>query len=139
MSSLLAQADRLLTGQLDVRAHSLRSACWLARTALEDAVRELLVAKGHDPGEASMRSLLSCLEVAYRREHPELATHAQYAWDGLSRAAHHHAFELSPTPADVRHLTDLVSGVSAASRGSAAGPRSRPPGGPGDIGQEKDR
>jgi hypothetical protein len=119
VSVLLGQADLLLAGRLDVRAHSLRSACWLARTALEDAVRELLVAKGLDPGEGSMRSLLGCLEVAYRVDRPGLAMRAQYAWDGLSRAAHHHAFELSPTLAEVRHLTGLVGAVEAA---AASGP-----------------
>lgn len=49
-----------------------------------------------------MRSKLAALEVAYRRVDPTVAQRAQYAWDRLSNAAHYHAFELTPSLAEVR-------------------------------------
>lgn len=57
-----------------------------------------------------MRSLLSCLEVAYRDE-PLLVVRVQHAWSGLSRACHQHAFELAPTATEVEQLIDVVRTV----------------------------
>lgn len=118
MSSLLAQADQLLTGAAGARSHSLRAACWLARAALEDTVRALLEAKQLDPGTASMSVALSCLHAAYQGSEPLIPLHADVAWSGLSRASHHHAYELSPTISEVRHLLQLVAGLAAHPSGS---------------------
>lgn len=111
-ADLLAQAQQLLDGELEVRSHSVRAACWLARNALEDEVRALLNAKSLDVGEASMRSMVSCLESAYRDDDPDLVFRVEYAWAGLSRASHHHAFELDPSAAEVRHLIEVVESVA---------------------------
>jgi hypothetical protein len=43
---------------------------------------------------------------------PDIGRTAQIAWDGLSSACHHHAFELQPTSRDVRALLGLVIKVA---------------------------
>lgn len=114
MSDLLAQATTVLAGGRSVTVESRRGACWLARAALEDAVRDLLLAAGHDPGNSSMRAQLACLESAYPLDAPGSPTlAARHAWIGLSAAAHHHAFQLAPTVAEVEHLLRLVAWVTA--------------------------
>lgn len=60
-----------------------------------------------------MRVQLICLESAYRGVPHPPAQVARYAWAGLSGASHQHAYELSPTVAEVGHLIDLVSRVEA--------------------------
>lgn len=107
MRPQLAQAKALLDGQMSVKTHSARAAAWLTRSALEDILRELVRAKGVEPGQASNRSVLGCLEVLYQ-EKPHLVADAQYSWDALSRVAHHHAYELAPT---VGEVTDLMRRV----------------------------
>jgi hypothetical protein len=39
----------------------------------------------------------------------EFADAASVAWNGLSNACHHHAYELAPTVGEVRHLCRLVA------------------------------
>ena len=101
----------MLGGHTPTKVHSHRAACWLARTALEDIVRDLLARKGLDPGGASMRTLLGCLEVAYSEDDPTVAATADYAWTRLSSASHQHAYELSPTFSEAEHLLTLVRGL----------------------------
>lgn len=108
--SLAEHASALLEGDMDAGEHSPRLACWLARAELEDRVRALLDAKGWPPGDASTRSVLSCFAIAYE-DQPVLVAQVTYAWSALSRAAHHHAYELGLTVVEARHLTDLVAGL----------------------------
>lgn len=93
-----------------------RMACWLARSALEEVVGDLLDAKGYPAGEATMRTRLTCLQVACL-ECPEIPARAQYAWSRLSEACHQHAFRLSPTYSEAAHLLDLVRSLIAVSAG----------------------
>jgi len=118
VTAALAEAKAVLSGDLVVPIHSVRAAAWLARSALEESLGALVRAKGLDPGQASTRTLLSCVEVLYENV-PGLATSAQYAWDTLSRAAHHHAYELAPTYSEVEAAMSLV-GVVAAQAGLGA-------------------
>ena len=111
MTSPLDQAAALLDGRLQARVHSVRAAAWLTRSALEDLLADLVRAKGLGTGRAQARSILGCIEVLYATEAPELAAQAQYAWDRLSEACHYHAYELSPTHAEVQALVDLVSEI----------------------------
>jgi hypothetical protein len=108
MTALTQQARILLDGDTTLGNQTIRAACWLARLALEDAISQALMVKGLQPGSASMRSLLSCLESAYCEDDPELVARAEYAWSGLSKAAHYHAFELSPTVSEARNLLAIV-------------------------------
>lgn len=112
--TLLDQASAVLSEEGGGHKPSLiRSASWLARSALEDLVADVLRLQNLEPGTASMRSRLTCLELA----DPELAEVAQFAWSALSRACHHHAFELAPTPSEVRHLVAVVSDLAQRNSG----------------------
>lgn len=114
MTSLLVQADGLLGGGIAVPSEALRGACWLARAALEDVVADYVLVVGYEVGEASMAAKLACLESATLTTAPEVSTAARFAWLGLSQASHHHAYELAPTIAEVKHLLGLVSSVVVA-------------------------
>ena len=98
--ALLDHAKEVLQGSA---AHSNRAACWIARSALEHAVDDLLEAQRLSANEATMRSKLTVLQVAYEQDNdvPALADHA---WNRLSQACHHHAFELAPSATEVQHL-----------------------------------
>lgn len=58
-----------------------------------------------------MRSKLSVLQAAYQAE-ADIAGRAEYAWNRLSSACHHHAFELTPVNSEVLHMIELVSALS---------------------------
>lgn len=103
----LAQARQVLARG---GAHSNRIACWLARSALEVTVDALLARQGFQLAEASMRSKLTVLHVAY--EHTEIPRRAAYAWHGLSTVCHRHAFELAPTASEAAHYVEVVARLS---------------------------
>lgn len=109
-TGLLSQAQAVLDGAAPGRN---RMACWIARSALEDAVRARLEDRGLNAGDGSMRSLLTCFEVAYATD-PQLVDSATHAWAGLSNACHHHAFELAPTAVEAQRLIDTVHRIAAA-------------------------
>lgn len=108
MTTLIEQADGLLR-RPSLGRHTVRAACWIARAALEERVSSLLQQVGLEPGRSSMRTRLSCLEAAYAEKDPELAARAEYAWSRFSQAAHHHAYELTPTVEEAAHLVALVA------------------------------
>ncbi|QCW52528.1 hypothetical protein FE634_12615 [Nocardioides dongxiaopingii] len=101
---MLERADDLLRGPSPHRA---RFACWIARSSFELLVAGLLVQRDLDPGSASMRTRLSCLQVAYL-DRPEVAARADYIWARLSQACHQHAYELGPTVHEARGLVARV-------------------------------
>lgn len=105
MSGLLAKAE----AQLELNTTlALRRACWLARAELESLVLDLLRARGINAESSSERGKLSCLEGAYTDER-DLTFKAEFAWNRLSEACHQHAYQLSPTYSEAKHLIDLVS------------------------------
>ncbi|GAA1980012.1 hypothetical protein GCM10009817_20860 [Terrabacter lapilli] len=108
--SLLDQAQAVLEGATSGKN---RIACWIARAALEEAVRDRLRQRGRPPGGGSMRSLLTCFEVAFGDD-PRLIDDAEYSWAGLSRACHHHAFELAPTGQEAQRLIEAARRVAGA-------------------------
>ena len=106
-----ALADRVLSGQVQLaRINPARAACWLSRRGLEDLLTELLLARSVDPGTGNTRSRLICLATAYA-DQPRLVTALTTAWDQLSRACHHHAYELDPTSTEARHLLTSLQRV----------------------------
>lgn len=111
MTALLDQAADLLDGKLQAKAHSVRAAAWITRAALEDVLARLVRLKGLDPGHATTRTLLGCVEVLYSEETTPVGAQSQYAWDGLTRAAHHHAYELAPTHSEVHALVAIVKNL----------------------------
>jgi hypothetical protein len=102
---LLTQASAVLNTPT---AHSNRAACWIARAALESAVDELLASEDREAPEASMRSKLTVLQVAFAPHDASVPASAEYAWSRLSQLCHHHAFELTPSATEAAHLIDLV-------------------------------
>jgi hypothetical protein len=62
--------------------------------------------------QCSMASQLLVLP-SYLRDQ-EAARDAAYAWSALSRACHHHAYELPPTASELRALIQLTRRVAAA-------------------------
>jgi hypothetical protein len=100
--SLLAAADRLLASPVPGAGAQWPRACaLLIRLALEMTLdrfwgRVLPVA-----AECGMRQQLLLLPL-YTVDLPATAGLAREAWLGLAGAAHHHAYELAPTAAELR-------------------------------------
>lgn len=99
-TDLLGLADAILDGSIAVPgASAARGAAVIARQVLEDAVERRCQVLAGTTARPSFRSQLVLL-----REFgdPAVAERARVAWDGLSRACHHHSYELQPTAAEVR-------------------------------------
>lgn len=93
-----------------------RAAALLCRQALEDTLDELWTAKAPSLRFVSMRAQLSCLP-SYLSP-PALARDVAFTWHALSRATHHHPYELDPTREELDSLVatthTLVAGVRGA-------------------------
>jgi hypothetical protein len=110
---LLAAADQLLIGPVPgIGALWPRACALLIRLALEMTldrfwVRALPAAVG-----CGMRQQLLLLPL-YTTDLPTAPGLAREAWLGLAGAAHHHAYELAPTAAELRtwhtKVTELAS------------------------------
>ncbi|MEA2826779.1 MAG: hypothetical protein QOG43_1218 [Actinomycetota bacterium] len=72
-----------------------RAVALLARQSLEEALDELWRVRGVDLSAISARAQLLCLR-AYLDD-DKLAAEVGYTWGALSRACHHHPYELTPT------------------------------------------
>jgi hypothetical protein len=108
---LLDDADRLLTGEApDMRGRWPRACAWLIRLALERALDKYWAAVLPAATACGMRPQLLLLP-AYAGE--DIARRAADAWLGLARAAHHHAYELAPTAAELRGWHTTVTQLSA--------------------------
>jgi hypothetical protein len=100
---LLAAADRLLTAPLRGSDGQWPRACaLLIRLALETTLDEYWDRTEPTARLSPMRAQLLLLPLP-QFAGPEAARLAREAWLGLSRAAHHHAYELAPTAAELRH------------------------------------
>jgi hypothetical protein len=111
-TSLLEYADRLLDGQYGLGARGPRTAALLARLAFEEWLDEqsaswASASPGYRPTTKSQLVVLSALRGV------EVGEKANRAWNRLSRAVHHHAYELQPSAAEIRHLVTQVRGLTA--------------------------
>ena len=92
-----------------------RASALLARQALEAGVRRLWERRAVDLGACSMRAQLICLRT-YLND-AELAARTGHAWSALSRACHHHPYELAPTADELLTwfavVDELVENVGA--------------------------
>ena len=119
---LLAQADRLLRdGGSDARGWWPRTAAFLIRAALEEELRAFWDRAEPGTEDASMRAQLLVL-AGMTRPGRETARDVAAAWHALSRACHHHPYELAPTAAELRTWHSAVSrlGAELQARGEAA-------------------
>jgi hypothetical protein len=104
---LLNEADRLLTGPTtDTRGRWPRACAWLVRLALERALDEYW---GRILPEAALCPMRPQLLLLRSYADASIADGARDAWTGLSRAGHHHAYELAPTAAELRGWHSAVS------------------------------
>jgi hypothetical protein len=104
----LLEAARQLIRRHDAATAGLwpRAGALLARQALEEALDAYWNARGLALGECPMRPQLVCL-----REYlpdTELAGRVEHAWSALSRACHHHPYELAPTAGELEGWVQVV-------------------------------
>lgn len=125
---LLAMADGLLR-RADPTTTGLwpRASALLALHALEASLLRLWESRSLDLQGCSMRTQLICLRSYL--EDAKLAERTGHAWSALSRACHHHAYELGPTAGELRSwfsvVSELVQRVGPSSE-TAARPSSSP-------------
>lgn len=107
------------------------SAC-LIRLALEHGLRAFWE---HTASSVAGRPMRNQLLVLPAFAGPEVATKARTAWYGLSRAMHHHTYELAPTVAELHGwhqdvaslLPQLQRSISMRGAGRASGSDRRTP------------
>lgn len=106
-TELLGYADEVLEGTIALGARAARTAALLARLALEDWLDEASASWSSCVGDKPPTTN-SKLIVLSRKRGPEVGEQARRVWQSLSRAVHHHAYELQPSAAEVRHLIAQV-------------------------------
>jgi hypothetical protein len=114
---LLAAADQLLRSPVPgVGAQWPRACALLIRLALELTLDRFWARRLPVAAECGMRQQLLLLPL-YTDDLPAAAVLAREAWLGLAGAAHHHAYELGPTSAELRawhgSVTSLATMLSA--------------------------
>lgn len=107
----LEMADRLL-GDPELVAEGVwpRACAWLIRLALEHALDAFWARHRPPVAEATRRAQLIVLT---RTVDPDLGRRCAELWQTLSRAAHHHAYELAPTAVELRSWLDAARDVVA--------------------------
>ena len=99
---LLAAADQLLTSPIPGAGVQWPRACaLLIRLALEMTLDRFWGRALPPAADCGMRQQLLLLPL-YTANQPTAAGLAREAWLGLAGAAHHHAYELAPTAAELR-------------------------------------
>jgi hypothetical protein len=83
-----------------------RASALLARQALEAVLFRLWQRRGLDLQGCSMRAQLICLRT-YLGD-VDLAARTGHAWSALTRACHHHPYELAPTAAELQSWFSVV-------------------------------
>lgn len=110
----------LSPGQLLDQAHGLlddpargtvsawsRAAALLARQALEEALRRFWRVQAPGVEWTSMRAQLACLRLYLPSA--DVAAEVAFAWYALSRATHHHPYELDPTREELESLLAMTA------------------------------
>lgn len=88
-----------------------RAAALLARQALEATVAEIWREKGLDDMAAcGMRQQLICLRAYVK---PEVAGALAESWAVLTRACHHHAYEVAPTVGELEGAVGAWGGLQS--------------------------
>ncbi|MGV0742663.1 hypothetical protein [Mycolicibacterium sp. XJ870] len=109
-AALLDHADQLLDGKVDLGMRGARTAALLARCALEDWLDDHSASWPKVPGKRpTTRSKLVALGA---QRDADTRERAKRAWHDLSRACHHHAYELQPSVSEVRLLVAQVRQLS---------------------------
>ncbi|MDI5936674.1 MULTISPECIES: hypothetical protein [unclassified Micromonospora] len=111
-SPYLAAADRMLTSVIrGARGAWPRACAWLLRHELEAAMDRYWARICPEIGLTRAQRPKLLLLAHYAG--PELGHRAGYLWWALSRAGHHHSYELGVTAAELTRLrTDLLDLVT---------------------------
>ncbi|OBK22389.1 hypothetical protein [Mycobacterium asiaticum] len=105
-AKLLDYADEILDGRIALGPRAARIAALLTRMVLEDWLNEES-ATWCLPGQ-KVPTITSKLIVLAKNKGQEVGERARRSWHSLSRAVHHHAYELQPSQAEIRRLVGLV-------------------------------
>ena len=111
--AMLAAARRLLDRK-DARTAGIwpRAAALLARQALEHGIEEFWRSKGVALDTLATRPQLICLPRYLGNR--ELAGRAAHAWASLTRACHHHPYDLPPGHAELGNWLTSVGDILSA-------------------------
>jgi hypothetical protein len=94
-AAFLVHARRLTRSADDAQdSYWARAASVLGRIAIERATATILTIRAPGAEDAAMRVQLLCLEAT--SPDTAMARDAAIAWNALSRACHHHPYELAP-------------------------------------------
>jgi hypothetical protein len=101
----LDYADQILDGTVALGSRSTRVAALLARGAFEEWLDEQCpwASPTRRPSTKSKLAVLDALDGD-----ADTGERAKRVWHALSRLCHHHAYELQPSPAEVRLLVAAV-------------------------------
>lgn len=106
---LLVAADELLARPPDLMAGRWpRAVALLTRQAIEGSLFDLWRTIHPGVEAAPMRAQLLVLRNEVT---PNLAAEAEYAWAALSRACHHHPYELVPTAEELGQWLQAADGL----------------------------
>ncbi|AKS35850.1 hypothetical protein [Mycolicibacterium goodii] len=119
-AALLAHADQVLNGTVDLGVRGPRTAALLARRAFEDWLDETSRSWAVHANSDRAPTTSSKLVVLGALRGEELGETAKRVWHGLSRAVHHHAYELQPSVAEVRSLLRDLHAVIEQAKGDAS-------------------
>lgn len=108
----LEAVDRLLDGEVTAAGGVWsRATAWILRLALEQAVDDLWHRVAPELARCPMRAQLLALRVYAS---PGTAAEVAALWSALSRAAHHHDYDLAPAVADLRRWREQTAALAAA-------------------------
>lgn len=105
---LLDYADRLLDGEFGLGVRGPRIAALLTRTVLEEWIDDQSPWASAANGYPTTRSKIVALGAIRGRA---VSERTRRVWHALSRAVHHHAYELQPSAAEIRQLVQTVRGL----------------------------
>jgi hypothetical protein len=89
-----------------------RAAAFLARQALEDAVR--LVWQGPTAGMRKCSAFAQLVSLPFYLEDRGLAERVRQCWSALTTACHAHPYELAPAVSELEGWLDVVDEMVAA-------------------------
>ena len=104
----LVAIARQLVARTDAKTAGVwpRAAALLGRQALETALDEWWRAKGIPLNECTTHAQLLCLSTYLRDD--DSAGQLRYAWSALTRACHHHPYELPPATGELEGWLSVI-------------------------------
>jgi hypothetical protein len=112
VTDLVDEARRLLDGAPAGTVSAWpRAAAVLARQQLEQALEDFWAARVPGMDYVNRRAQLSCLDGYL--DNRQLAADLKYTWHALTRATHHHPYELDPTREELASLLTATQRVTA--------------------------